>query len=348
MTYGDGLVHKITRLNIIPSAAYGLKRKDLTNYRYLKRAPQHGDVIYGEVDRIGQHQSLESKTGRIHTIYTKDRGVFVVGNRYAPDYYEAIIPKGYTDSYDLVARSGVVSHMTEKNTKKKDPTSIKFLGYVCDPEGNPINTTNMPLVVPELHEKKLRRAKMIVFVGTSMNSGKSYAAASVVKTLTQLGHNVRASKITGTASLKDILNMSDAGAEKVSDFTYLGHPSTYLLDKDTVVDIFNKLDLKYANKPSNYWVVEVADGIIQRETAMLLASHDFRKRIHRLVFCAGDALGVVGGVRLLKDKYNIRADMVSGVFTASPLHVREMQSFIDTPVLTSAKPSASDVEHFLG
>jgi hypothetical protein len=176
-----------------------------------------------------------------------------------------------------------------------------------------------------------------------MNSGKSFAATATVKTLTQLGYNVRATKITGTASLKDVLSMSDAGAEKFSDFTFLGHPSTYMLDKSTILDIYNKLDLKYANKPSNYWVVELADGIVQRETAMLLSSPEFKDRIHKIVFCAGDALGAIGGKRLLKDKYGIQADMISGVCTATPLHIREIRSFTKLPILVSAKPEASQV-----
>ncbi len=347
MVYKDGLIHKITRLSFIPSSAFGLRRKDLMYYRYIKRTPKHGDVVYGEIGRIGQHQRIESKTGRIHTIYSNDKGIFVVGNRYAPDYYEAIIPTKHVDEMDLVARSGVIAKMVEKNNKKKDPTNIKVLGYVCDSEGNIINTTNYPSALPRLTEKKPKRAKMIVFVGTSMNAGKSFAAASVVKALTKLGHNVRATKVTGTASLKDIMNMSDAGAEIVSDFTYLGHPSTYLLDKETILDIFNKLDLKYANKPSNYWVVEIADGIVQREAAILLSSSEFKKRIHKIVFCAGDALGAVGGVRLLKDKYNIQADMVSGVCTASPLHIRELEMFISTPVLDSAKIDPKQVQDIL-
>jgi hypothetical protein len=141
--------------------------------------------------------------------------------------------------------------------------------------------------------------------------------------------------------------MDDAGAEKISDFTYLGHPSTYRLSKEVVLDIFNKLDLKYANKPSNYWVVELADGIVQRETAMLLSSKEFTDRIHRIVFCAGDALGAVGGKRLLKDKFGIKIDMLSGVCTATPLHIREIQSFTDIPIFVSAQPSLSQVKERL-
>lgn len=336
-------IHKITKLSLIPSAAYGLSKKSIRYYTESTKPPEHGDVIYGEIGRIGQHQSLESKIGRTHKIYTKDRAIFVFGNRYAPDYYEALMPSKLTDEVDLVARSGVVSKMVNKNNKKKDPTSIKILGYVCDANGKILNTTDHPLVVPHLTEKKPRRAKMIVFVGTSMNSGKSFAATATVKALTQLGYNVRASKITGTASLKDVLSMSDAGAEKFSDFTFLGHPSTYMLDKKTILDIYNKLDLKYANKPSNYWVVEIADGIVQRETAMLLSSPEFKDRIHKIVFCAGDALGAIGGKRLLKDKYGIQADMLSGVCTATPLHMREIKSFTNLPILVSAKADSAQV-----
>lgn len=336
-------IHKITRLNFIPSAAYGLSKKDIRYWIKSDKAPEHGDVIFGQIDRIGQHQSIESKSGRVHRIYSKDKGVFVFGNRYAPDYYEALIPSSFEEEVDLVARSGVVSRMINKNNKKKDPTSVQVLGYVCNSEGEILNTLQKPLVVPQQTQKTKRRSKMIVFVGTSMNSGKSFAATATVKALTQLGHTVRASKITGTASLKDILSMSDAGAEKFSDFTFLGHPSTYMLDKKSVLDIYDKLDLKYANKPSNYWVVEIADGIVQRETSMLLSSPEFKDRIHRIVFCAGDALGAMGGKRLLKDKYGINAHMISGVCTATPLHIREIKSFTDTPILVSAKPEMSQI-----
>jgi hypothetical protein len=138
--------------------------------------------------------------------------------------------------------------------------------------------------------------------------------------------------------------MEDAGAEKVSDFTHLGYPSTYLLPSETIIDIFNRLDLKYANKSSNYWVVELADGIVERETAMLLSNKEFTSRIHKIVFCAGDALGAIGGKRLLKDKYGIHADAISGLCTATPLHVREIRQFTDLPIFASAKPEISQVK----
>ena len=168
-----------------------------------------------------------------------------------------------------------------------------------------------------------------------MNSGKSMAAKACCWTLTSKGYKVRASKVTGTASLKDILFMNDAGADPYADFTYLGYPSTYLLPKDEILSIFNQLDLKYANNPKNFWVVEFADGIIQRETKMLLKSPEVRSRIHKLIFCASDAFGAIGGLNML-DTLGLKPDALSGICSSSPLHIRELAGFTDIPVFNSA------------
>lgn len=76
--------------------------------------------------------------------------------------------------------------------------------------------------------------------------------------LTAMGHKVRASKLTGTAPLREVLHMNDAGATRYNDFTALGWPSTYLLNEEELLEIFDTLDLRYANNPANWWVVELA------------------------------------------------------------------------------------------
>ena len=180
---------------------------------------------------------------------------------------------------------------------------------------------------------------MILVCGTAMNSGKSMAAVACCWVLFSLGHNVRASKVTGTASLKDILRMNDAGAGHYNDFTLLGYPSTYMLNKSELLHIFNSIDLKYANNPKNFWVVEFADGIIQRETSLLLLANEVRSRIHRLIFCANDAFGAIGGLKILDEKFNLKPHAISGVCSSSPLHIRELSAFTDIPVFNSADPN---------
>lgn len=332
------MLKKIKYRIMVPSAAYTLKLKQLKFYKWIDKAPEVGDVVFGEVQSIGEHSSMENKSGRIHMIHNKTRGIFVFGNRYAPDYFEGVIPDKMIEDVDLLARSGVIGIVKEKNSLKKDPTKIKIWGYLVDENENIVNTRDYNLVIPTRVEKKFPRAKMILVVGTSMNSGKSMAATAACWVLSTLGKNVRASKVTGTASLKDILSMNDAGAEYYSDFTHLGYPSTYLLSKEDLLGIFNRLDLKYANNPSNYWVVEIADGILQRETAMLLESSDVRSRIHKLIFASYDAFGAIGGLKTLKDKFDLEPDLISGVCSSSPLHIRELSEFSQKPVFNSIAP----------
>jgi hypothetical protein len=217
---------KVERGFILPSSAITLKPKQIRFYKNFDKIPEPGDVIYGSVTRIGQHASLENASGRIHVIHNGTKAIFVFGNRYAPDHYEGLVPEFAKREVDLLARSGVVGTVITKNSSVKDPTEVRVLGYVCDQDGTVLNTRSFPLIKPKVSSKKTPRSRMILVCGTSMNSGKSLAAVACCRVLASMGHTVRASKITGTASLKDILHMNDAGASPYADFTYFGYPST--------------------------------------------------------------------------------------------------------------------------
>jgi hypothetical protein len=329
-------MEKVTKGFILPSAALTIKQKQVKYYKRMDKTPEQGDVVYGKIIRIGQHSSLENAYGRIHLIHRGTRAVFVFGNRYAPDYYEGLLPEKIKDEVDLLARSGLIGLVKTKSPLVKDPTRVKILGYICDKDGEILNTKNFSLIQPKKSLKTLPRSPMILVCGTSMNSGKSMAAVACCRILSSLGYSVRASKVTGTANLKDILYRNDAGASHYSDFSHFGYPSTYLLPEWEVLSIFNRLDLKYANNPKNYWVVEFADGILQRETSLLLKSDDVKSRIHRFIFCAVDAFGMIGGLRILKERYELAPDALSGVCSSSPLYIRELSEFTDIPLFNSA------------
>ena len=137
------------------------------------------------------------------------------------------------------------------------------------------------------------------------------------------------------------------GATHYSDFTYLGYPSTYLLPDEEMLSVFNTIDLKYANNKENFWVVEFADGINQKETAMLLQSPEVRSRIHKLIFCAADAFGAIGGLEVLNKQFNLVPDAISGVCSSSPLHVQELKQYTDIPVFNSMNINAKELADML-
>ncbi|MBC8195359.1 MAG: hypothetical protein ISR43_02555 [Acidimicrobiia bacterium] len=338
---------RVPRGYVLPSAAFTIQPKRIHAHIPWTATPRHGDVLYGRIERLGAHRELENKSGRIHRIADGSAAIFVVGNRYASDAYEAVVPTRPAPSLDLVARSGMVGEVKTRNSRFGDPTRVRILGQVVDKEGEPLNTLDHSLISPASEAKRMPRSKLILVVGTSMNSGKSTAAVACCWALTTMGHEVRASKVTGTASLKDILHMNDAGAKVYNDFTYLGHPSTYLLPEDDLLAVFNDLDLRYANNPRNYWVVELADGVLQRETSLLLSHPDVRERIHRLIFCASDTFGALGGLTVLRDDYQLTPAAISGLVSGSPLGIRELAERTDIPVFDSAEPDLKALAHLL-
>jgi len=325
---------------ILPSAACNVKKNQIKFYEMKDKEPEVGDLVYGKILHTGCHKSLENQNGRIHTVSEGTKAIFIFGNRYAPDAYEGVVPCHFKNEVDLFARSGIIGEMKVKNTNSQDCTKIKIFGYVCNEDEKVINTRDFVNI--KIKEEKQIKAKMILCIGSAMNSGKSLAAAKCCWALNAVGHNVNGCKITGTASLKDILLMEDCGAQNIADFTYLGYPSTYKLSETEILNIFKTLDYKYASK-QRYWVVEFADGILQRETAMLLQSEIVRKRIHKLIYCAHDATGIIGGISILKNKFNLFPDGLSGYFSSSPLAVNEIQEFVDLPYFDSMKNDLNQI-----
>jgi hypothetical protein len=321
---------------LLPSAALTVPARAIRGYEAREEPPSAGDLVYGRISALGQHGSLENRHGRIHEIHDGTRAVFVWGNRYAPDAFEALVPARASEEADLVARSGIISEMIVKSAEMKDPTRVRILGSVVDANGCHVNTRHHPAAKPRsAHDVVRPRAPMILHVGTSMNAGKSTSATACCWALSAMGHPVRASKVTGTACLKDVLHMQDAGAERVSDFSQLGFPSTYMIELDELRGVFRDLDAKFANNPKKFWVVELADGILQRETAALLRDDYVRSRIHRLIFSAADALGAIGGLHVLQEEFGLVPDAVSGRCSSSPLMVRELQERTKIPVFNN-------------
>ena len=340
---------RIRKNLIIPSSAYILSKKQIRYYEYIEKAPEIGDVIYGQIIRIGQHSKIENKNGRLHNLYDGLKTIFVFGNRYATDYYEGIIPDSFQPEIDMISRSGVICKTVNKNTNIKDPTIIKILGYVLNENEEIVNTRKHFLSKNNRKKdnKDKERAKLILNIGTSMNAGKSMTAATCCRCLKAANYSVMGSKITGTASLKDILNMQDSGAETINDFTFLGFPSTYLLEEKDLLDIFKYIENKCDSSSYKYWIVEIADGVIQRETAILLKNETIRKRIHKLILSTPDCFSAIGGTKVLKEKFDLVPDAISGVCSSSPLGVIELKSILNIPVFDNINPVHKELLNIL-
>jgi hypothetical protein len=208
-------------------------------------------------------------------------------------------------------------------------TCLEPIGLLADDAGIRMNLKSG--VAPRPSPTGRTRPPTIAVVGASMNSGKTTTAAHLVRGLRLAGINVGAAKTTGTGAGRDVWLLSDAGAFPVYDFTSAGYPSTYLIGHEAVRGIFTELNDRLAADGCDVVVLEIADGVFQKETAALLVDPVFADRVDAILFASSDALGASAGVTWLRGRA-LAPIAVAGVLTSSPLATREAAAATGVPV----------------
>lgn len=304
--------------------AFTTRNVDLSDARRLIRTdvkPRAGDVVLARVTAVGQHARIENAHGRRGALYVGDEIIVAFGNRYAPDQFEAYVPEALGPC-DLVAGGGVAAVTTVKHASMKSPTRIETIGLLARENGEPINLSDCATISTT---RSGRPPLTIAVVGSSMNAGKTTTVAGLVRGLTLAGFRVGAAKITGTGSGGDLWTMIDAGAVAAHDFTDAGHASTFKLETAQLERIAETLLSKLCDNGVDVAVVEIADGLLQSETAALIELATIRGWFDGIVFAAADAMGAAFGVEWLGQR-GIVPLAVSGLVSASPLASREVQA----------------------
>ena len=304
--------------------------------------PRSGDIVLAKVTKIGHHAGLELAHGRRSALFVGDEIVVCYGHRYAPDQFEAQVPPDL-GLCDLVASGGVAARMNLRHANTKAPTSIEPIGLLANANHQRINLKDTAL--PKLNSL-FSRPYTVGVVGTSMNAGKTTTAATLIRGLTNAGFKVGAAKVTGTGSGRDTWLMTDAGSKLTLDFTHAGYPSTYLATPEQIDGIIETLVAHLSVAKVDAIVIEVADGLLQCETAALLDSRVFAKTVDSVIFAAGDAMGAAAGVECLQRK-NLPITAVSGRLTASPLAIIETGKITGMPVLDKAALSSETIAKVL-
>ncbi|RJQ48530.1 MAG: DUF1611 domain-containing protein [Desulfobacteraceae bacterium] len=327
-------------------AAYTTRRVNLRAVEALidqDVRPAAGDLLLARVEKLGQHKRLELTNGRKAQLFAGDEIIVAYGNRYAPDQFESVIPESL-ESCHLVAGGGIASKFLVKHSKMKMPTQIAPIAILGDRNGEAINLSDFALSGRLCDRKK---PPVVAVVGTSMNSGKTTTASDLIHGLSRAGLRVGAAKVTGTGSGGDPWCMWDAGAVQVYDFTDAGYASTYLLETEKVIKILQLLVQHLCASGTEAIVLEVADGLYQKETETLLSSRAFAETVDGVIFTLKDSIGGKEGVqRLLENRLNVMA--VGGVICQSPLAMRELENTVRLPVVDSNFLRNPDVKKQLG
>jgi len=292
--------------------------------------PAPGDLLLARVDAIGFHANLQLPDGRRKRLFVGDEIVVAYGNRYAPNQFEAVVPRSFGPC-QLVAGGGVAARALSWHGRiTKEPTQITPLAWVAGASDAPANLRDYAL--PTLERIPAPQPRTLVVCGTSMDSGKTQTAAFLVKGLSLAGLRVGFAKITGTGSGGDTWLLRDAGAHVVLDFTDAGLASTYLEPAWEIQRVFTTLVGHLAQANVDAIVLEIADGVLQVETAALLKSPLFAATVDGVIFASGDAMGALAGESWLR-RNHLPLIALSGIVSSSPLQSQEATKSTGLPVL---------------
>ncbi len=303
--------------------------------------PVAGDLCLARLVRKGHHQRIELPDGRRARMHDGDEIILAYGNRYASDQFHGVVPVS-PGPCQLAAAGGIAATVVDRHMSTKRPTDIEVLGTLCRSDGTPLNLADHRL--PMDPAMGGTRPFVIAVFGSGMNAGKTTSVCDILRALSQA--NIRASvvKITGTGAGGDIWQYCDSGAANALDFTDAGFASTMNLSIEELEQITDRL-LEAASPNCDCIVVEIADGLLQRETSMLLCSSQFREAIDSIVLATPDPLSALGGKAFL-DQLGYDVAAFVGRISTSPLFVQELEGASAVPVLTSEV--LSDDERAIG
>jgi len=309
--------------------------------------PRIGDLVLAEVLDLGRHNRMEVRTGVTMALFPGDHIVGAFGNRYATDQYEGYLPTRPVEACDLLSVGGVLGEVASRHASMASPTRLRILGLVSDKHELPINQRAFGLPSHAVGEGLESRAEVILVVGSAMNSGKTTAAGTLARALSRANFSVAAGKITGTAAGKDGRFYEACGARPVLDFTSAGYPSTYMLGLQELLGVYGSILGTLRASDPDYIILEIADGVFQRETRMLLDSAEFRRSADHVFFAAGDSLSAESGVRLVRE-YGLPLRATAGSVTQSPLASREAEEAVGIPCMSIERIMDGTLKEVLG
>ena len=178
-----------------------------------------------------------------------------------------------------------------------------------------------------------------------MEAGKTAAACAVISRMRHRGLTVDAFKATGVSLRRDILAMEDAGARRSAIFTDFGVVTTTRSNGPALTRAM--LTELAAGKP-DVIVFELGDGILGTYGVdAILECPDIRAALTGVVLSANDPVAAWGGVKLLRERFEIEPCVVTGPATDNQVGVDLITEQLRVPAFNAISSGAQLGEHVM-
>jgi hypothetical protein len=300
--------------------------------------PAAGDVVaVRALTDSATYNMLELPTGRLAKINPGDILLGVLGRRRALKGFVGDVPETLHagDQLHLLNMGGVIGYCTGHHSSLGDAIKVEVIGVVCDEEGRALNIADSAL---PLRSTLGPTAPIVMIAGTSMNSGKTYAATELIKQATRAGLRIAAAKLSGVACLRDTLNMADHGAIATASFLDCGLPST--VGADDLAPVAKAVIARLNESVPDLIVVELGDGILGGYSVeSIFEDAELREATAALIFCASDYVGAWGGIELFRRR-GIAVDLIAGSVTDSRMGQDYVEKEFGVPAANARRDGA--------
>lgn len=301
-------------------------------------SPRAGDVVaVRALTDSATYNLLELPTGRLAKINPGDILLGVLGRRRALKGFVGDVPETVNagDHLHLLNMGGVIGYCTGHHSSLGDAIKVEVIGVVCDEEGRALNIADAAL---PLRSTLGETVPIVMIAGTSMNSGKTYAATELIKQATRSGLKIAAAKLSGIACLRDTLNMADHGAIATASFLDCGLPST--VGAGDLAPVAKAIIAKLNESSPDLIVIELGDGILGGYSVeSIFDDAELRDATDVLIFCASDYVGAWGGIELLRRR-RIKIDIVAGSVTDSQMGQNYIEEEFGIPAANARRDGA--------
>ncbi len=313
---------------------------------------EEGVVIVVEVlTNKSTYNQLELSSGRMAKVRKGDVVVGALGHRKALFGYSGHIPPAVKvgDVIQMLNIGGVLGVCDSINPDKGQPFDCRVIGvvlrfpYLGERIGVPARAGHRKLD-PSARLETLN-VPVVALAGTCMEAGKTAAACAVISRMRHRGLTIDAFKATGVSLRRDILAMEDAGARRSAIFTDFGVVTTTRGNGPALTRAM--LTELAAGKP-DVIVFELGDGILGTYGVdAILECPDIRAVLTGVVLSANDPVAAWGGVKLLRERFEIEPCVVTGPATDNQVGVDLITDQLRVPAFNAISSGAQLGEHVM-
>ena len=307
---------------------------------------EEGVVVVVEVlENKSTYNTLELVSGRMAKLGKGDVVAGALGHRQALFGYSGHVPESLRpgDVIQMLNIGGVLGLCDSINPEKGKPFDCRVLGvalnfpYLGERIGVPARVGGRLLDAQASLD--VRGVPVVALAGTCMEAGKTAAACAVIARMRHRGLTVDAFKATGVSLRRDILAMEDAGARHCAIFTDLGVVTT---TRDNGPALTRSMLSELAAGKPDVLVFELGDGILGAYGVdAILECADIRTALTALVLSANDPVAAWGGVKLLRERFQIEPCAVTGPATDNQVGVAIIAEQMGVPAFNAISNGAA-------